>query len=298
MSEEMTLPTDAFLEHLISTGKVQAAKTYGSLLNSFQRWLRSKKLTIDQATTSHVDQYIAGVNSQGVTLTAIREYFKYRYTSMEIGDPKFYSEMQRYTQLELIRPKRRPKKLKKFALTPDELSKFFDVLRKKEASEELIAGFVTLFYFGARPGEMAGYLATARVSFPKHEMFVLTEKTLVERYLAWHPKLDPYLKTWYEVVRENGNEGLPYPGEWLTKKLKREVGSLRVIAGVQVTSRTARRTFETQMRLRNVADITIRAILGHTDTSMSDVYTDWTMFVPVVQETMRKNHYMIENGVI
>jgi hypothetical protein len=52
------------------------------------------------------------------------------------------------------------------------------------------------------------------------------------------------------------------------------------------------------MRLRGVADITIRAILGHTDTSMSDVYTDWTMFVPVVQETMRENHYMIAGGVI
>jgi integrase len=298
MSEDMKLPTDAFLEHLISTGKVQAAKTYGSLLNSFQRWLRARKLTIDQATTAHVDQYIASVNSQGVVLTAIREYFKYRYTSMEIGDPRFYAEMQRYTQLELIRPKRKSKKLTKFALTPDELIKFFDTLRKKEASEELIAGLVTLFYFGARPGEMAEYLATARVSFPKREMFILTEKTLVERYLAWHPNLDPYIKTWYEVVRKNGDAGLPYPGEWLTKKLKREIGSARITAGVSVTSRTARRTFETQMRLRGVADITIRAILGHTDTSMSDVYTDWTLFVPVVQETMRKNHYMIAGGVI
>ena len=300
MVEGLELPTDDFINHLKLTGKKQAAETYGFLLISFQRWLRDNKhITIREATTSNVDEYISTIDSQSTVLTAIREYFKYRYTSLPVGDPRLNEEMQRYNQLALIRPKRKRKNLQKIALTPDDLSKFFKMLRESGATEELISGFVVLFYFGARPGEISEYLATAKISFQKREMFILTEKTLIERYLAWHPVLDPYIKTWYEFVRsKNGDKGLPYPGGWLTKNLKVQVGKSRVISGVAITSRTARRTFQTQMRLLNVPDITIRAILGHTDTSMSDVYTDWTQFAPIVKEALVNNHYMIKNRVI
>jgi integrase len=299
MVEGFELPTDDFIEHLKLTGKVQAAETYGFLLISFQRWLRDKKhITIREATTSIVDEYISTIESQSTVLSAIREYFKYRYTSLPVGDPRVNDEMQRYNQLALIRPKRKRKYLTKIALTSADLSKFFKMLRDSGATDELISGFVVLFYFGARPGEISKYLATAKVSLQKREMLILTEKTLVERYLAWSPVIDPYMKTWYEFVREKGDAGLPYPGGWLTKNLKIQVGKARVISGVAVTSRTARRTFQTEMRLLNVPDITIRAVLGHTDTSMSDVYTDWTRFAPIVKEALVNNHYMIKNGVI
>jgi hypothetical protein len=52
------------------------------------------------------------------------------------------------------------------------------------------------------------------------------------------------------------------------------------------------------MRLLGVQDIIIRAVLGHTDVSMSDVYTDWTEFAPEIRKVMENNHYMILNKVI
>jgi integrase len=135
------------------------------------------------------------------------------------------------------------------------------------------------------------------VDLKKREMIVQTAKTGVERYLAWHPRLDPYIKTWYDYVKRRG--GLPYSGQWLTKTLKYEMGTRVVEIGkTAVTSRTCRRTFETQMRLLGVQDIIIRAVLGHTDVSMSDVYTDWTEFAPEIRKVMENNHYMILNKVI
>jgi site-specific recombinase XerD len=294
-----SLPTDLFLAHLRSTGKVQAAKTYGSLLVTFQRWLRDTKgVTIEQATTSHVEEYVSGVNSQETVLTAIREYLKFEFTSLPPRDPTVMEKMQRYNQLKMVRPKRKPRKLKKIALDVPELKKIISVLKEMKASEELIAGVVVLFYFGARPREFAEYLAIAKVSFEKREMFIDTAKTHVERYLAWHPRLTPYLRTWYDFVRKNKDQGLPYPGEWLTKRLKQEMGKNRKVGGVNVTSRTARRTFQTQMRLQGVPDIMIRAVLGHTSNDMGDVYTDWVQFCPKIRETMERDHYMIKSGVI
>jgi len=206
--------------------------------------------------------------------------------------------MQRFNQLKLLRPRRRPKKLVKFSLTAPDLKILLKRLKDAKVSDELYAGVVVLFYFGARPREMAEFLAKARISFEKREMFIQTEKTLVERYLAWHPKMDVYMKTWYAFVTKDGRKGLPYPGEWITKSLKTKLKTSLVVQGVRVTSRTARRTFQTQMRLGGAADIIIRVVLGHTDKTISDVYTDFTQYVPVVREMMINNHYMVKNGVI
>ena len=171
-------------------------------------------------------------------LAAIRGYFKFISQSLSPGNPRVIVEMQRLSQIESIRPKRRPRMMKKMSLTVGELKQFLEMLREEEVSEKLYAGVVVLFYFGARSGEFAGLLADATVDMKNRHMTIQTEKTGVERYLSWHPKLDPYMKTWYDLVKKE--HGLPYPGQWLTKILKQEMGTGRVMAGnIAVTSRTA-----------------------------------------------------------
>ena len=301
MSDEFKLPVKAYLDHLKITGKPKAAKTYGSLLNSFEKWLDKRGLSIENTTVVMVDEYLSTVTSSKTVqsiLNAVRGYFRHRYMLLPMGDPSAGIELQRFNQLKMLRPRRRPKKLVKMSLTPAELSQLLSKMKEAKVSDELYAGVVVLFYFGARPGEMAGLLAEAKVSFAKREMFIQTEKNRIERYLAWHPKLDPYIKLWHEFVTNRGRKGLPYPGEWITINLKNKMGASRITGGVRVTSRTARRTFQTQMRLLNVPDIIIRVVLGHTDKTISDVYTDWTQYVPIVREAMTDSHYMIKNKVI
>jgi integrase len=300
MSDTLIVPTSDYIEHLKTTGKMGGAKTWGSLLRTFEHWLedRDPPLTIDEVSATIVDEYLSTVGSPRSVLNAIRGYFRFRYMQVPMGDPSAAIEMQRYNQLTMVRPKRKQKKFEKISLTTPDLKVLLERAEKMDVSPELYAGLVVLFYFGARPREMAEFLASARISFENRDMFILTEKTLVERYLAWHPKLDPYMKTWYDFVMDGGKKGLPYPGQWLTVTLKNHMGRDRVIKGVEVTARTARRTFQTQMRLMNVPDIIIRAVLGHTDKTISDVYTDWTQFAPIIKDSMVNNHYMVKAGVI
>jgi len=286
---------------LNSTNRKSAAVLYGSLLLKFQKWLASKKLPpLEKVTPVTIEKYLATLKSQSSvngTLAAIRGYLKFTAQSLSLGDPNVVIETQRLMQVEVIKPKRRPRVMKKMSLTVEELKQFLGMLREEGVSKELYAGIVVLFYFGARSGEFAGLLNDAKVDMKGRNMTIQTEKTGAERYLSWDARLDPYMKTWYELVRKK--KGLPYPGQWLTKLLKQELKKDTVmVGGTAVTSRTARRTFETQMRLQGTQDIVIRAVLGHTDHSISDVYTDFTQFVPEIDKAMRKGHYMILGGVI
>ena len=298
MPDMHEIPVCIYIEHLKTTGKKAGAKTWGSLLNSFEHWLEDRKLVIDNIPASVVDEYLSTVGSPRTVLGAIRGYFKYRYMLLPMGDESAQSELQRYQQIDMIRTKKVPKKFEKMALSTDDLKLLLKRMQDAEVSNELYAGMVVLFYFGARPGEMAEFLATAKISFAKRELFIKTEKTLAIRYLAWHPNLDPYIRTWYDFVVAGGKKGLPYPGQWLTMKLKYHMGKGRVTKGVAVTSRTARRTFETQSRLLGMPDLIIRAILGHTNKNISDVYTDFTAFGPIIRTALTENHYMIKGGVI
>jgi site-specific recombinase XerD len=296
----MTTSED-YINHLKGTDRASAAVLYGSLLFKFEKWLDSNgDPPLAEITPDVVELYLATLKSQSSvdgSLAAVRGYFKFRTQSLPLGHTGAVIEMQRSNQMSAIKPKRHPRRMKKTSLTPAELKSFLKMLRDKEVSEELYAGIVVLFYFGARSGEFAGLLNKAKVDMKDRSMQIQTEKTRVERYLAWHPKLDTYMKTWYEFVKSS--RGLPYPGQWLTKTMKNELGLKAVMVGdAMVTSRTCRHTFETQMRLLGVKDIVIRAVLGHTDHTISDVYTDWTQFVPEIRKAMIEDHYMIRAGAI
>ena len=255
-------------------------------------------MVLNDTTPILVEQFLSTLKSQSAvngSLAAIRGYFKYKTQVLPMGHDDVIMEMQRLNQISGIKPKRKPRVMKKMSLDAPQLKKFLKVLRDSKVSKELYAGVVVLFYFGARSGEMAGLLADAEIDFKNRNMHIQTEKTGVERYLSWDEKMDSYMQIWYTFV----SKGVKYPGQWITKRLKKELGRSRVLFfDVEITSRTARRTFETQMRILNSSDVVIRAILGHTQVGVSDIYTDFTQFIPAIDKAMREDHYMIVGGVV
>ena len=301
MGHTIAKPSDDYIEFLKSTGRKSAAISYGSHLFNFQKWLDKKGLQINDTTPVMVEQYLFTVKSQSSVngaLAAIRGYFKHKSQSLPMGHASVIMEMQRLNQISAIKPRKRPRVMKKISLTTDELKKFLKMLRDKKVSKDLYAGIIVLFYFGARSGELAGLLSAAKIDFKSRNMHIQTEKTGVERYISWDARLDPYIKVWYSLVMKKKG-GLPYPGQWLTKTMKKELKTEKIVfEKTDITSRTCRRTFETQMRRQMIPDIVIRAVLGHTQDTISDVYTDWTEFQPDIDKAMRENHYMVKSGVI
>ncbi len=269
--------------------------TYRSILYNFVAWLENRGKDIDNFTPTDVQECMRtrySSSSSNTFLAAIKAYLRYRAGSLPMGDPRAAIESQRESQMRLIRPSRSPTKVKKTALTSDEIKELLKRMDKRHEVAMVKAGAVLTFYFGARPSELAVYLKRAKIDWKKREMIIITAKRSgSERYLVWHISIDPYLRMWFNHMDELG-----YPREWLTKRMKKYS-----IGGLSVTSRVARKTFQTNMRNRGIDDFYIDHILGHVSHSaIADVYTDYSdpKFKDKIREIMTDKHYMIAEGIV
>ena len=291
-----------YIAHLIKSDRKPAAKTYKSVLFSFSTWLDLHGKTFDTFNTVDVEEYMSGLknhNTANMFSGAIRGYMKFRVATLQFNDSTVMIETQRMNQLSLIKPRAIRSQREKVALTSDELKSLLELMGKKTNSVKnqlVYAGTILHFYFGARPVELAQWLRTSGVEHPaqidwkKNEMQLWTAKVKHYRYLPWHESITPILKMWYTHLP------LDEPSaEWLTRHINKYT-----IGGVHITAKTGRKTVQTQMRMHGVDDFLTDCILGHVSKSsaIGSIYTDFTFFETKLQDVMRKNHYMILDGII
>lgn len=286
-----------FLQNLNESNRQPAAKTYKSVLSTFSSWLEQRGSTLSTFTTTEADTYfrnIQNVYTANMFLGALKSYMAYRFRSLPADDPRFAVGMQRYMQLESIkaRPKRRvPGKV---ALTPSEVADLLAMIKKRKHHEVLYAGAVLCFLWGARPIEQEHFMRSsgiqhrAEYQWNKNEMMLWTSKVHYMRFLAWHEKITPYVKTWVKA--------LPFttPGEYLTTHL-----NSYNIGGVNVTARTGRKSVQTNLILGGADGWIVDAILGHSNTnSIADTYTDFTMYQSKIKDVLVNKHYLITEEII
>lgn len=284
-----------YCEYLSRIHKDRAAVAYASSLRAFGLWLREQqKKSLLDARVGDVELYISTITNRNTAnshLAAIRGFYKYHANSLDLDSPDVMREMQRSNQLSLIQLPRQRVDLKRSALTADEVKSLLKFMQKKY-DDLIYSGMVLELYFGARPVELVTYINQAEIDFDKKDMFLLTAKTNRIRYLTWHDKITPYLETWVD-----GRDRRSYT-DWLRKSFKAMYGDYVTKSGVSVTPKVGRKTVETQLRLVGVDDLYIRAILGHTHQSISDVYTDYLMIAPTIRDILETKHYMITERVI
>ena len=286
-----------FLQNLRDSNRSPAAKTYKSVLTSFSTWLEERESTLSTFTTTEADTYFRNIENAytaNMFLGALKSYMAFRFRSLPGDDPRFAVGHQRYMQLESIKARPKRKMRGKVALTPDEVSELLGIVEKRKHHELLYAGTVLCFLWGARPIEQEHFMRAnginhhAEYRWDKNEMMLWTSKVYYMRYLAWHEKFTPYVKTWIKH--------LPFttPGEYLTTHLNRYN-----IGGINVTARTGRKTVQTNLILNGVEGWIVDAILGHSNTnSIADTYTDFTMYESKIKEALIDKHYMITEEII
>jgi len=275
----------AFIKHLNSTGR-KIAEQYHYLLKDFEIWLASRGRNLDDFTPADVEEYMGNLNrgTANVFLAAIRRYARFRVSMAD--DSSFIQEDRRYHALEEIKYRKILYRIEKKSLTPEEVKKLINLT---EDDVVLQAGVVCLFYFGWRPIEATEKFHNAKIRWDKRYMILQTAKSGNERLLPWHESMTPYLKAWHRGLDEI--LALKNHDEWLTKKLKAYLKPL----GFPVTARTARRTFETQMKKAGVEQWKIDFLMGHA-VRIPDVYSDWTELLDDLREVMERRHYLL--GVI
>ena len=61
--------------------------------------------------------------------------------------------------------------------------------------------------------------------------------------------------------------------------------------GIEITAKTARKTFETQMRNLGIEQWKINFLLGHA-VDIPSIYTDWTQILFELRKIIETKHYM------
>jgi len=272
-----------FVEHFKKSGRV-VGKTYGYLLKDFDKWLVDKGKNLDTFTPSDVEEYLQSLNisTANVFLAGIRQYVKFRVSIA--NDSSFIQEDRRLHALEGIKYRKIPRKIEKKSLKPEEVKKLIELT---EDDLVLQAGVITSFYFGWRPIEATEKFHNAKIKWNERYMILKSAKSGNERLLPWHPIITPYLKIWNNNLKEIII--LRHYDEWLTKKLKRYQKPLKF----PVTAKTARRTFETQMKKTGVEQWKIDFLMGHA-VKIPDIYSDWVELLDELREVMEKKHYLLE----
>ena len=276
-----------FIEYYNYIGR-KIAKPYYYLLREFEGWLRGRGKTMDSFTATDVEMFMAEVarrspRSANLFLSAIRKYAEWRVRNAP-SDIAFVREQRRLYELKGLRPIKVPREIKKEALTLEELER---LLVATKPNPTLFVATAVHFYFGWRPVEGAKLVADARIDWDRNYMVIKTAKVGNERILPWAPELTPVVKAWYRVATTRLAH-MKRPEEWYTKAIKPISRRL----GLKVTARTARKTFETQMRRIGVEQWAINFLLGHT-TQVPDIYTDWDVLREYLADIMSNRHYMM-----
>ena len=281
------MSVDGFINYYKALGK-KISKPYYYLLRGFESWLKSNGKTIDEFTANDVELYMAELSkssprSANLFLSAIRKYAEWRARNA-IDDKEFIREERRVWALKGIRPKKVPREIKKETLSVTEL---YRLMKSTVSRPHIFIATAVHFYFGWRPVEGAELITSARIFWKEDYMIIRTAKVGNERILPWAKEMRPIVKGWYELVVDRVSK-MSRPEEWYTKAIKPIARSL----GMNITARTARKTFETQMRKAGVEQWAINFILGHT-TTIPDIYTDWGELREYLRTIMSKNHYLL-----
>jgi integrase len=282
-----------FITILSTTNRSPAAKTYMSILGSFVSWLRDREKTLYTFTTADADEYVRNIknpHTANMFLGSLKSFMLWKSTSILIDDPRSFIETQRYNQLKTLKARPIITKREKIALNPSEISELLEEIKRHKHSEVLYAGTALTFLWGARSIEQEHFMRDngiehhAEYRWDKNEMMLWTTKRHYMRFLAWNNKFTPYIKTWVKA--------LPFttPGTYVTTHINNYT-----IGGINPTSRTGRKSVQTNLTMDGIEGWIVDAILGHKNrNSIADTYTDFSMYESRIKDVFVNNHYMNE----
>jgi len=274
-----------FIQYLKSQRDTDTVKTYYQMLKGFAKYLNEKGKKLDDFTPIDVEMYMSTLKPRtaNVFLSAIRRYARFK-ASMAIDQDSFIYEQRRMNSLYNIKPKKIKKVIKKEALSTSEVGKLLDLVRH---DKPLYIATVFHFYFGMRPVEAVTHFVKGKIDWNNKYMIIVTAKAGHERILPWAEVLDPYIRGWYTLAKNIARYRRPQ--EWYTKHIRLYSKQMNV----RLTAKTARKTFETQMRKRGVEQWKINFLMGHT-VDIPSIYTDWTEVLEELREVMEEEHYLLD----
>lgn len=306
--------TADFLRH-ISMSRKQATNLYSYALKKYANWLKTRygkevdytSLTLDDLNPSDIESFLSTYENPytyNSYLQAFRGIAKYVWKKIIPKNYEEYLYLHRFaTSIEMIRQRETPKYFSREALNEEEVE---SLLLETSENEDVFVATVVHFYFGSRPSELVYRFVETHIDLQKVGELIKRygramldknsklacipiSKTKTRVKILPYKPIAEYFEYWVEMYEKIKGYSTNRENEWYTKRVKTYARRL----GLKVTAKTARKTFETQMRFAGVEQWMISYWLGH-KTSIPDIYTDYNLLLPIIEKEVVSKHYLLK----
>jgi site-specific recombinase XerD len=264
-----------FLQEYALRGREKTLKTYLTLLQPFEQWLKERGIT--EFDRQHVLEYLAtrqdlSSKSKNVFLSAIRTWARWARGYAEDGPTQ-----ARLSRIESIK-NFRVAPYEKTSLTMDQLR---ILLTKAQVIPDDYCLLWLLLWFGLRVGELN---LIRSVDYERGEITVETEKAGGTRKLFF----DEYTAALLRYAQERGLLAMSPTRVW--KRLRKYKAYAEGFS-----PHSCRHTFATFMAKVANRDV-LRKMLGHKPETVTDIYVH--VSDEEVREVMLNKHYMKQFEVV
>lgn len=280
---------DDFIQDLKTTGRERTAKSYSSLLRKFVRWLEENNYDSNSLSfrKSDIRSFLEEMEddwsnrSRNTFLRVLKSWADFHRDEIPIGETP--EEIRRARRQEKICSRLRnvrPYKTSKHqveTLSVDELESLMKAQKKRDA-----CFFYIYFYTGMRLGEIKR-IQEIKWNGLSGSMKILTEKRDVPRTVPFDENAG---KVWKRITENGWNE-------LHVDTIGRIFRRYRESVDIKLSAHTARRTFRTQMRQQGVDDATVKYLMGHKQSGISDEHY-LELYQDELKQAMFEDHYFQE----
>ncbi|KXA93904.1 hypothetical protein AKJ66_00405 [candidate division MSBL1 archaeon SCGC-AAA259E22] len=269
---------DSLDQFLIQYGDRPVKEKYQYLLKPFFDFLREQEnQTVESFDDEEVRNYLLNErtdlkrSTKIQILKAVRSFVQWYYA--HCTDPENEAEQRlRKARIEGITlPQEEKKEKERKALKLKELEKLLETAKIRRKKDYHV--FYLLAYFGFRKSELQ---QIENVNWREQYLEVITGKTKEQRLLYFNDETAGKLATALE-------------NKWTDLKHSRVGRYKSLFPDLNFSLHKLRHTFNKHMRRRLDDDSLVRALMGHSDQSMTDYYDD--KFREEIKEAMVEKHY-------
>ena len=281
-----------FIKYLNDTGKESAASLYQIELNNF-----AKKFSLEDFSVPDVELFITDMNpySANAVIASLRKYCWFRaqhddyvrWSRLHDGMSGMYKKPARVIKKEAMTLDEIRVILREIGGTPASVGGEREK-KKPNVNDHLLDCVMLLFYFGFRPVELTVRLVNGNIDRKKQTVKIVGAKTEDERIIPYAEWVEPTLLRWIKFAREKVKTN-KRPESWAHDSLRTRF--LHGDMSVRFTPKMARKTVQTAMRQRGIAEWKTDYILGHTG-RIPGIYTDWGIMVEDLRPVMDSDHYL------
>jgi len=284
-----------FLEHLERMGYHKAKRLYYYMFKKYSEFIGVplEDLYWEHMVPVRIKECMVNLEPRtaNALLAAVRSYANYLKGST-LDQEKYSRFLMFYDQISKnIKWVEVPQSVEIKSPTLDEL----EVILNSIDDDYIHAFAVVMFYLGCRPVEISQRFQSKflnlrnrdcktgerAIDFDQKLIAIITAKTKYERVIPIDDRVLPYFEVWFEGLDRVLE--CQRPEEWFTRMMRNR--------GFNITAKTARIMFETEMRMRTSKQSYINYWIGHKK-EIADIYTDFAKSLPKIKEEIMLKHYI------